>query len=619
MKKILHAIFAFCLLSSAACAALIPDVSRFAVGARTVGLGRAFVGIADDANSIFYNPAGGGWAKTVSLVSTTTRLLDDTNVLSLAGMFPTHYGSVGFAYATYGISGSFVTYRDALGQVAVDSTREGMSFSGSSAILSFSSLPFISPFSPDVKATLGFNVKLFRQSLGGGTVGAASSSGIDIDGGLLIRPSEWLRIGLSALNMLPDSYNQIGGTNNWDSGEQRKEGIENVIKTGIGLKIPSSMLPKGMGKELIIDADLDMFIAKSRPALLHIGTEWWPSDYLGLRMGFDQDVASAGQTDSMVVASSFTYGAGLKFSSFLFDYAFKPSSLTDANSHYFSISYLIPTFSERQVIVALEPRDRTITYKPSVLLKAKSPSKVREVRVGGAAIKTLAGSFETVVDLSLGKNPIKMEGYDEKGSNIASGECRVLRLAEFSDVPHQFWASDPISHMATLGIVSGFPDGTFRPQKGLTRAEMVTLLVRAKSLELSKPSGNVFKDVGRQHWASQYIKASVDSNIVKGYPDGKFKPSAGLTRAEAVSVLVRFGNVPDKDPASAAAYSDVPAKHWASKAISAAKQAGILSFIKESTFKPSRPVTRAEACEMLSRIRFISDRTDLLLNFDAGY
>ncbi len=619
MKRISILIVSFCLLSSAACAALIPDVSRFAVGARTIGLGRAFVGIADDANSIFYNPAGGGWAKTGSLVSTATRLMDDTNVLSLAGMFPTQYGSIGIAYADYGVSGSFVTYRDAVGRIAVDSTREGMAFSGSSAILSFSSLPFISPFSPDVKATLGFNLKMFKQSLGGGTIGSASSSGIDIDGGLLIKPSEWMRIGFSALNMLPDSYNQIGGANNWDSGEERKEGIENVIKAGIGLKIPSSILPRGMGKELIIDADLDMFIAKPHPALLHIGTEWWPSDYLGLRMGFDQDVASAGKTDSMLVASSFTYGAGLKFSNFLFDYAYKPSSLADANSHYFSISYLIPTFAERQVIIAMEPRDRTITYKPSVLLKAKAPSKVAEVRIGGAAIKTLAGSFEMAVDLSIGKNPIKMEGYDEKGSNTASGECRVLRLVEFSDVPQQFWASDSISHMATLGIVSGFPDGTFKPQKGLTRAEMVALLIRSKDTALTKPSVNVFKDVGRQHWASQYIKASVDSNIVKGYPDGTFKPSAGLTRAEAVSVLVRFGDVSDKDPVAAAAYRDVPANHWASKAISAAKQAGILSFVKESTFKPSRPVTRAEACEMLSKIRFISNRTDLLLNFDVGY
>jgi hypothetical protein len=203
-------------------------------------------------------------------------------------------------------------------------------------ILSFSSSPFISPFSPDVKATLGCNLKFYKEKISGGTVGASNATGFDMDLGFLIKPTDWLRVGFSAINVLPDSYNQLGGVIKWDSGEKSSEGIENVMKAGIGLKLPSTMLPKGMGKELVIDADVDFYVAKARPALLHVGTEWWPSDYLGIRMGVDQDIASGGE-DKTAVVSNLTYGAGLKVSNFLFDYAYKPTSLADTNSHYFSL------------------------------------------------------------------------------------------------------------------------------------------------------------------------------------------------------------------------------------------------------------------------------------------
>ena len=614
---------AFVIIPVHSFASLIADPSKFGVGARTIGMGRAFVGIADDANSIFFNPAGGGWASYGSLVSTTTRLMDETNVMSFGGILPTKLGSVGFAYIDANIAGSTVTYRDPIsGKVTADPTREGMSFDDNVTIISLSSSPFISPFSPDVKATLGLNCKFFRQKITGGTVGIANASGFDMDLGFLIKPADWMRIGLSALNVLPDSYTQLGGITKWDTGENRGEGSENVMKAGLGLKLPSSMLPKGMGKELLIDADVDFYLAKARPALFHIGTEWWPSDYIGLRMGFDQDIASGGGTDKIAVITNLTYGAGLKYSNFLFDYAFKPSSLADANSHYFSMSYLIPGLFEKPLITTISPADRTVTYESFVMLKAKAPAKVKKVFVGETQVDIITsggGYFESAVDLIAGKNPIKMRGFDGNNISIATGECRILRLISFIDVPETYWAIEPVSYLGTLGIVSGFPDGTFRPDDGLTRAEMVTLLVRAKNSLLPEAGFEMFSDVGSGHWASQYIKVSVDENYAKGYPDGTFKPAGKLTRAEAVAIIVRFAGLSDKDAVTTAPFSDVELNHWAVNTINAAKQAGILSYLGSYPFEPSREITRAEACEMLSKIKLMSNKINDLLNFNIGY
>ncbi|MEK7376085.1 MAG: S-layer homology domain-containing protein, partial [Candidatus Margulisiibacteriota bacterium] len=295
------------------------------------------------------------------------------------------------------------------------------------------------------------------------------------------------------------------------------------------------------------------------------------------------------------------------------------SSLTDSNSHYFSMSYLVPAIFEKPLITAIDPQDRTITYASSILLKAKAPAKVKKVIVAESQITLTGNIFETNVDLSVGKNGVKMWGFDENSIRAATGECRVLRLASFNDVPDLYWAKDPISYMGTLAIVSGFPDGTFRPDAGLTRAEMVTLLVRAKNIRLPEAVSNVFKDVESSHWAAHYIKVSVDEKIAKGYPDATFSPAGRLTRAEAVAIITRFAGISDEEPVIIPPFLDVPLNHWAVRAINAAKQAGILAYLGTYPFEPSRQITRSEACEMLSKTKFMSDKINTLLNFNEGY
>jgi hypothetical protein len=221
--------------------------------------------------------------------------------------------------------------------------------------------------------------------------------------------------------------------------------------------------------------------------------------------------------------------------------------------------------------------------------------------------------------LSIGKNPIKMWGFDENNIRCATGECRVLRLASFNDVPDLYWAKEPVSYMGTLGIVSGFPDGSFKPDAGLTRAEMVALLVRAKNIKLPETAFSMFKDVKSSHWAAQYIKVAVDQNMAKGYPDRTFRPAAQLTRAEAVVIISRFAGISIDEPVMSAPFLDVPMDHWAVKPVNAAKQAGILAYLGTYPFEPARLITRSEACEMLSKTLFMSNKISDLLNFDLGY
>ncbi len=99
-----------------------------------------------------------------------------------------------------------------------------------------------------------------------------------------------------------------------------------------------------------------------------------------------------------------------------------------------------------------------------------------------------------------------------------------------------------VGRLIDLGIVNGYEDGTFRPERDITRAEfskMVCLLLD-KGPEVEEAKGATgFGDVKDSHWASGYINVAAENQLIKGYPDGTFKPTNNVTYAEAVTILVR--------------------------------------------------------------------------------
>ncbi|MBR4015370.1 MAG: S-layer homology domain-containing protein, partial [Anaerotignum sp.] len=108
----------------------------------------------------------------------------------------------------------------------------------------------------------------------------------------------------------------------------------------------------------------------------------------------------------------------------------------------------------------------------------------------------------------------------------------------FSDVKATSWYNEAVSSMANGGYVVGYPDGTFGGGKNITRAEFVTMLVNFMGISEGTA---VFSDVKESHWAYKQI-ATASKGLVSGYPDGTFRPDQPITRAEAVSILNRILN-----------------------------------------------------------------------------
>jgi parallel beta-helix repeat protein len=165
------------------------------------------------------------------------------------------------------------------------------------------------------------------------------------------------------------------------------------------------------------------------------------------------------------------------------------------------------------------------------------------------------------------------------------------------------WGRSSITTLAGMGIVSGFPDGRFIPNAGVTRAEFVSMLTRALNLRAKPEAAARFTDaVG---WAQGAIGAAVEAGLVKGFPDGSFAPARQITRDELAAILARVierrlvlvGNAEEIMFADAAA---IPA--WARDAVRSAITAGLVRGFPDRTFRPGATTTRAESTAMLYRL-----------------
>ncbi len=112
-------------------------------------------------------------------------------------------------------------------------------------------------------------------------------------------------------------------------------------------------------------------------------------------------------------------------------------------------------------------------------------------------------------------------------------------VSVFSDVPSGYWAGCAIDKLACQNIIAGYPDRTFKPTLPVSRAEFAALMVKGLNLNLGEclSATKMFNDVSCNHWANSAISKAVECGIMCGYPNHKFKPSLPVSRAEALTAM----------------------------------------------------------------------------------
>lgn len=189
----------------------------------------------------------------------------------------------------------------------------------------------------------------------------------------------------------------------------------------------------------------------------------------------------------------------------------------------------------------------------------------------------------------------------------------------FKDTEYS-WARDAIESLASEGIIGGYPDGLFRPEANITRAEFAKVIARAFAI---RPSGEPrFKDVKKDSWARGYIAAVDDRGIMSGYPGGNFGPSRVVTRAEAAVALARCINLAGKlQPRTPwqPSFSDVAPGHWAFEPIEILNRLEVIPVHFGAVFQPAIPATRAEVASMVKSITDLKISDGKLSDFDSMY
>lgn len=155
-----------------------------------------------------------------------------------------------------------------------------------------------------------------------------------------------------------------------------------------------------------------------------------------------------------------------------------------------------------------------------------------------------------------------------------------------------------INYLSSRGMVGGFPDGTYRPGDGLTRAEAAAVLVKAAGLAAGGGTSG-FSDVNG-HWAIGVINAATAAGLLQGYPDGTFRPDAMLTRAEGISLFLRLSRQPDPGVALPQ-LADVSRGHWAERPVAIGLASGMVKAggPDGKSFFPDANLTRGDMARLL--------------------
>ncbi|MCR4804876.1 MAG: S-layer homology domain-containing protein, partial [Clostridia bacterium] len=199
------------------------------------------------------------------------------------------------------------------------------------------------------------------------------------------------------------------------------------------------------------------------------------------------------------------------------------------------------------------------------------------------------------------------KGKWEIGETIEPGQRASLRYGDvtltalWKQTVHPEKLTGPQLNMEEHNAyIAGYPDGTFRPDKPITRAEAAGILyslLTPASIERYGTSDNAFSDVSSDDWYNDAVSTLANAGVLTGFPDGTFRPNEVLSRAQIAGIAASFSGLQEGE----SAFTDVLG-HWAYKAIVTAELSSWVGGYPDGTFRPDRGLTRAEAVTILNKV-----------------
>jgi len=270
--------------------------------------------------------------------------------------------------------------------------------------------------------------------------------------------------------------------------------------------------------------------------------------------------------------------------------------------------FATPTSAEAfdQVTIGFLP---PTTPRESVIIRGTAPrGQTVAIRVNGEVVaRVIAGPSMDVyrheVPLAAGENAIIAE---VEGTALRTEAAIFRKTVSFRDLADH-WAQDDAEMLATAGVVNGVGNGLFGPDQNLTRAQFAKIVVLGLGLEPEASPTLAFLDADDvPDWAVGYVAVAVKEKLITGFDDGTFRPDDPVLRVQVAVIAARGlrykGIVPS---GSARRFTDadaVPA--WAAGDVDLVGRAQLLGDFWGTAFRPTAYATRAEAAAVVRRLRW---------------
>ncbi|MCL2838530.1 MAG: S-layer homology domain-containing protein [Oscillospiraceae bacterium] len=259
---------------------------------------------------------------------------------------------------------------------------------------------------------------------------------------------------------------------------------------------------------------------------------------------------------------------------------------------------LARTLMEQYSKIIIRSRNGDIIFNGSVL---GAPSSLSEPFSLGVFAKGQTQTFTVEIT-------IHPEAGDEF-QNVVGQVAWTFSASETADPPRppqqqqppRIPLPPPLNREVHFAYMLGFPDGTFRPTANMTRAEVTVMFSRlmTETIDENEVYTNSFSDVTPIAWYYNQIGFMERFGIINGYQDGTFRADQPITRAEFAVIASRFERMTD---GSTIDFSDVPSDHWANRYIAFVAGSGWMEGYPNSTFRPDNNIIRAEVVTVVNRM-----------------
>ncbi len=195
-----------------------------------------------------------------------------------------------------------------------------------------------------------------------------------------------------------------------------------------------------------------------------------------------------------------------------------------------------------------------------------------------------------------------------------------VSAANFSDVPEAHKNFAAIQALKDANLISGYKDGTFKPDQPVNRAESAAIILKAAGITATKTTEKIpFTDVPEDAWFFPTIQKGVNMGKLKGYEDKTFRPANPVTLPEAVTLALAFFQVSTKNiEVDHVIYDGLDTKEWYSKPLQYAKNQNLILPDEKGHVDPAKSLTRGELAEIIYRMRTVQ-QTGKPIDITSGW